>query len=172
MGLGGYLEGYVGRFNELDIGTLKLNQVLTYFQDIDSIQKDILIQSHRNGLIGNELLNRFQVIFDYNGERLWLKPSKSFDNAFAYDRTGIGLIATGLGLNTLIVQSVSPNSPAAEAGIVVGDEIVKVGRTPVVILSMGSVLKRFQGQAGKTIKLTIKRNGNKMKIPVTLRDLI
>ncbi|MCC7244085.1 MAG: hypothetical protein IT269_00280, partial [Saprospiraceae bacterium] len=39
MGLGGFLEGYTGRIQDLELGTYKQGGVLTYFQELDTIGK-------------------------------------------------------------------------------------------------------------------------------------
>ncbi len=171
FGLGGDLSGFTGRIKSLDIGTHKQQNIVTYFQVLDTII-DSLAANHRNGLMGNGLLNRFVVIFDYQDEKVWFKPSKRFKEAFVYDRSGISVILSGEKMNTYIVQNVIPNSPASEMDIQKGDRILKMGYKPAPLLSLSGIMHRLQGRPGKKVKLTIERNGKKIKKEIILRDLL
>ncbi len=171
MGLGGYLEGYTGRVRQLDLGDFSQDNIVTYFQTLDSTYKREYLND-RNGLIGNTLLSRFQVIIDYQNSKIWLKPGRHFRREYVFDRSGLSLIATGSSFNKFTVQGVLPNSPAAEADIRRGDEIVRVGWMPASFLSLVDIQETLQKKPGKHIKLVIKRDGKRLKKTVVLRDLI
>lgn len=174
MGLGGFLEGFTGRVHRLQLGDFGQESIITYFQTLDSSYNinNVEYLNKRNGLIGNALLSRFFVILDYQKGIMWLKPAKHFKSKFVYDRSGLNLIATGADFNHYIVQSVIPGSPAAEAGFQKGDEIVKVGIFPTGFSSLGDLQRVFQKKVGKRLKITLKRDGQKMKKTIVLRDLI
>ncbi len=171
LGLGGFLEGYLGRSREIKIADFQLNNVITNFQDIHELIDTSLLFG-RNGIIGNLILDRFNVIIDYRKELLYLKPNKKFKTVFKYDRSGLVLIASGKHLDTIVVSSVVPGSPADEAGLKKGDIIKKVGWVPAGYISMKDFIQIFQKRVGKKIKLTIRRNGERMKFEFRLRDLI
>ena len=66
----------------------------------------------------------------------------------------------------LVVATVMENSPAAKAGIQVGDVILKIGETPVKTLEdLQEVL--VDGEPGKTVKVILKRDGEQQEIDVT-----
>lgn len=171
MGLGGYLDGYVGRTIGLDIGQFGQSNILTYFQSVDTSQ-DLTYLNGRNGLIGNTILNRFLVVIDYQGATLWLKPRKHFQDEFVYDRSGLNLIASGPNLNYFSVLNVLPDSPAAEAGIHAGDRIVRIGWLSASLRSLAELQSLLQQKPGKKVLVVIKRDGKVMKKRVVLRDLI
>lgn len=171
MGLGGYLEGFVGRTPGLHIGDFHQQGIVTYFQTLDT-SRDLSYLNQRNGLIGNLLLSRFQVIFDYYGGSVWLKPSKLFKSNYTFDRSGLQLVAGGVGLDEFTVQSVVAGSPAEEVGVLPGDQIVRVGLTPVSFFGLTELIRKFQQKPGKKIKLTLLRNGKKLKKTIVLRELI
>ena len=171
MGLGGYLEGFTGRMQGLDLGKFSQKGIVTYFQTLDTTQ-DLEYLNNRNGLIGNVLLNRFQVVFDYQGESLWLKPARNYNQEFVYDRSGLNVIASGANLNTFSIQSVLPKSPAAEADLRKGDVLLRVGRSPSVLMSLADIQRIFQKAPGKKVKVIIRRDGVRMKKAIVLRDLI
>lgn len=171
MGLGGYLEGYTGRISKLDLGGFSENNIVTYFQTLDSAYNREYLHG-RNGLIGNTLLGRFNVIIDYQNAKIWLKPARNFKNAFVYDRSGLNIIASGSGFNNFIVQGVVKNSPAWEADFRKGDEIVRVGAAPALFLSLTDLQRILQKKPGKKIRMVIKRDGKRLKKKIVLRDLI
>ncbi len=172
MGLGGYLQGFTGRIFHLNLEPFSLNQVVSFFQAIDTSAPNLSQINYRNGLIGNSILSRYQVIIDYIGGKMWLKPAKNYNSAFVYDRSGISLIASGLLLNTFTIQNVLPYSPAWNVDIRRGDEITKVGYTPANLLSLDEILNVFQKKPGKKIKLVLRRDGQKIKKTIVLKDLL
>ena len=171
MGLGGYLEGFTGRVHSFDFGPFSQKSVVTYFQTLDTTQKiDHLNQ--RNGLIGNAILERFQIILDYQNTRMWLKPAKNYREAFVYDRSGLNMIASGLQLNTFTVQSVLPKSPAAEADLREGDVVLRVGARPANLMTLADLQRVLQKKPGKQVKMLVLRNDKRLKKTFVLRDLI
>jgi len=71
-----------------------------------------------------------------------------------------------------VVESVMNNSPASEAGILPGDQIVRVGLAPARILQLQNVLKVLQKKPGNKVRLLIFRNGVKIRKTLLLRNLI
>jgi hypothetical protein len=171
MGLGGYLKGFTGRVHGLTLADYSQNNIVTYFQNLDTVQRRAFLND-RNGLLGNMLLSRFILALDYQKGLIWVKPSRTYRQKFEYDRSGLNLIASGLALNRFSVVDVVPNSPAAEADLRPGDEILRVGLTPATLYSLGSLQRAFQKKAGKRVTITIRRGEEKMKKTIVLRDLI
>jgi C-terminal processing protease CtpA/Prc len=171
MGLGGYLEGFIGRIQGLAIGNVQQKYILTYFQKIDTAQ-DLTYLNNRNGLVGNRLLNRFQVVIDYDRGYLWLKASKNYRQRYVFDRSGLSIIAGGVTLNQFTVQVVVPGTPAAAAGLLPGDRILRIGGMPAVMLGLPDVQRRLQKKVGKKITLVVLREGKKIKKSFRLRELV
>lgn len=171
MGLGGYLEGFTGRINSFDFGPFSQTGVVTYFQVLDTTQNlDHL--NKRNGLIGNGILERFQVILDYQNAKIWLKPSRKYTQPFAYDRSGLSIIASGILFSTFMIQNVLPVSPAAEADLRQGDIILRIGVRPANMMTLADVQHALQKKTGKKIKMLIERDGRRIKKTFLLRNLI
>jgi hypothetical protein len=171
MGLGGDLQGYIGRIKDVSIGKYRQSGVISYFQVTDSTLNTSFMNG-RAGIVGNMMLNRFQLVLDYRESVVWLKPSGNFRKKYVYDRSGIYLLASGNSLNEFVVESVIDNSPAFEAGILPGDQIVQVGLAPARILRLQDVLKVLQKKPGKKVRLLILRNGVKIRKTLVLRNLI
>ncbi len=171
MGLGGYLEGFLGRTKQLEIGKFPLEDVITNFQEIPP-DADTTYLNGRNGIIGNQILNRFTIVVDYINSKVYFKSEKKFRQKFQYDKSGIILAASGINLNIFTVVDIIKNSPAEKAGILIGDEIKKVNGIPTILLRLESILERFRGKSGKTVHLLIQRNNAKIKKHIVLQDLI
>jgi len=161
-GLGGYLEGYLGRVDELNFADFKMANIITNFQDT-IIYRDSSLMNNRNGIMGNKVLSRFDIVIDYWNEKLYMRPNKHYDDAFKYDRSGLLIIASGPNLSTYTVQSVIPGSPAAEAGLQKGDVLKTLNWIPVTLYSLENINHILQKKVGKRIRLIIKRDGERMK---------
>lgn len=170
-GLGGYIKGYVGRIDHFQIGEHRFNNLITSFQALDSTYMDHL-EFKRNGLIGNQILSRFDITLDYTRKLLYLSPNSDFNDEFRVDRSGIFLVASGPDLDHYHIQNIIPGSPAQEAGLQEGDQILSINHIPVSMFTMSWVARRFQKKAGKTIRLKIMRRGQKVSKSLVLRDLI
>ena len=170
-GLGGYLDGFVGRAEQLDIGSFEFKEILTHFQDI-SEAIDTSLLNGRNGIIGNDLLSRFQIIIDYPKEVVYLKPNRRFNKSFEYDKSGLVIVAADARLKSFIVHEIIPNSPAAEVGILKNDKITHVNGIPSGFFSLTNINNILKRRVGKKIKLRVKRGKERIVFRFKLRKLI
>jgi hypothetical protein len=171
MGLGGYLEGFIGRIGKLTVGDLEFPFVLTSFQDLDStflLDKD----KFRNGLVGNQLLSRFNLYLDYLHSQAYLKPYSTKTQPFNLDRSGIILVAYGATFNEFVIKDVIENSPAEEAGIQGGDVLVKIQGVPAHLFTLDAINAILQRKPGKPIRVVIRRDHEELRKTFILRDLI
>lgn len=170
-GLGGYLSGYLGTIYLLTLDKdLEFNNLVVPFQELDST----LASSRkymRNGLLGNVLLSRFEVILDYPHRRIFLNPDRSYNRSIKYDRSGLILFAAGEELNRYVIRGVIEGSPAAKAGIRPGDVIKRFQWFPASWYSLEGILKRLKKRGDKKIRLVLVRNGKKVKKSFRLRDI-
>lgn len=75
------------------------------------------------GLIGNDLLRRFNIILNYQDSSIHLRPNTHFADGFNYSYTGLSLYS----LNGLVViEDVMKDSPGDVAGFKAGDVIVSI----------------------------------------------
>lgn len=170
-GLGGYIQGFVGRINRLSFDEYYFNSVITNFQEINHKVRN-RVNFGRNGILGNELLSRFNVIFDIAHSKVYLKPIKRYNKYFKYDRSGVTLISSGKELNQFRVKELIPNSPATAAGLQLGDLIISVNSIPLGKGDLKRITRKFQGRVGKRIKIVAWRRGKRMVFRFRLRDLI
>ncbi len=170
-GLGGELEGMMGRVNRLALPPFEFQNLVTHFQDLTNTMDSVYIDD-REGLIGAELLNRFTVIFDYHKQKLYLKPNRKYNRRFQQDKSGLVILAAGAYLRNYIIQKVLPDSPAAEAGILPNDEIIRINLQGSRAITLQQLTRMLQGKSGKRIRMIVYRNGKKIKLQFRLRELI
>ena len=109
-----------------------------------------VIDDATDGLIGLPVLSRFKITLDMAGERAWFAPLPSVIEPLPRDRLGLAMI---LGERGLEVVHVAANSPAAAAGFLVGDQIVKVDDEAVISAATPRIRRPGRGLVGTMVKL-------------------
>lgn len=170
-GLGGDLEGFLGKVKLLDLSPYQFSNLITRFQAIpDKIDKEIY--RYRNGLIGNPILSRFRVVIDFVKNYVYLRPNSNYNKEFKYDKSGLTIYAIGQNLDEYYVKDVIEGSPADMAGIKSGDMLKKVGFWPSNFFTLGAISKKFEKKEGRKFKLTLERNGVRYKTHIILKDML
>lgn len=77
-GLSGDIHGKFGKVARLQVGPFTLEGVRTAFAPAATRSK----QDGADAILGNGLLERFHVVFDYRGGQLLLKPNAMFEKPF------------------------------------------------------------------------------------------
>jgi hypothetical protein len=121
-------------------------------------------------LIGNEVLRRFHVVFDYARNRVLLAPNRFFPEPFAADASGLDLRWSD-DMRTFRVHDVHANSPAADAGLATGDLIVAAGGRAAHAMTIAE-MNRMLTQHGKSITLGVRRNGAPRRVTLHLRRML
>ncbi len=169
-GLGGIVEGYVGRIHQLSFGEYKFDNVVANFQTIG--ENAPVKEKKRNGIIGALLLFRFTVTIDYVNQKLYLRPNRFFKQSFRYDRSGLIIISSGQSLNVYSIHGVVPNSPAAAADFRKGDKIRSINYINTNWLSLEGIGSIFQSKVNRKIRVVIYRAGKRLVKEIRLKDLI
>jgi Aspartyl protease/PDZ domain len=170
-GLGGIIYGYLGRVKSMDIQNFKFQEIITNFQEAP-ILDDTTYMNDRNGIIGNQLLDRFTIYIDYIREKLYLQPNPYYKEEFRFDRSGLVITASGPNLGRFMVLDVVPKSPVAEAGVLPNDELLKINGLGCRGLKLPDVMSKFEKKVGKKMRVMVLRNGQKLNLEFALRDLI
>ncbi len=162
-GLGGKKEMEMTVLKEFKIGPYKFKKVPIYvFED----EFNVTAYPYLAGLIGNDLLRRFNVVINYSAREFHLMPNSHIREPFDYSYTGMGLYALG---DEVIVSDVLSGSPADLAGLKEGD----------VVLGMNNMLtnnlmtyKTLLQQAGSKVKIIVKRNNELMEVKMSVKSIL
>lgn len=171
VGLSGTIIGLIGIIKALEFNGFIYREMLTNFQDLDESvlkQKDIM----RHGILGNDILKRFTIIIDYFHRKIYFKPTKNYNKAFKYDKSGLVIIASGLDFNEYYVQSVIADSPAEKAGLKKGDKLHSIQRIPVAFRSLNNIQRLFKKKEGTKVRLVVKRDDEKLLFQFELKDML
>jgi len=119
---------------------------------------------YADGWIGLETLRRMSLLIDAGSNSLWMKPNGAVGQAFRYNRSGMGL---GLRDNVLRIVRLSPGSPAAGAGLAVGDVIL-----PPADTTPRAFRYSLTDQPGRVLEFHVERGGKVSPVRLVLQDLI
>jgi len=118
-------------------------------------------------LIGGEMLRRFTVTFDYAHKRVFFKPNAILKEPFIGDRVGFAVFVGSTG--GFEVKQLVPSSPATEAGLTPGDQILAVnGQTFTSLDDLRRALRVVKGD----VKLKIKRAAEEKELVLKSRELV
>ncbi|MBC8111630.1 MAG: aspartyl protease family protein [Verrucomicrobia bacterium] len=172
-GLSGIITGHIGRLKNFKIGDYLLKDAITSFPDTNSLASRITRNSGRQGNVGCEILKRFHVTFNYNENYMILKPEKKFfKEPFERDMTGITIRARGENYDKYFIERVEGGSPAAKAGLEIGDEILSVNEKMSRNISLSDLYKIFQSKHGKPVKMFVKRRNEFFYTEFLLKKMI
>lgn len=120
-------EGMLGRLvmrqtlvKEVKLGPYRFHQVPTYlYDDVYNVTS----YPFAGGLLGNELLRRFNITVNYPQRQIYLLPNSHFFEPFDYSYTGLGMYFLK---GKIIIGDIIKASPAFRAGLKEGDEIISI----------------------------------------------
>lgn len=148
-GLGGKMEMRLTTVKEVRVGPYRFRNVPTYvFEDI----YNITAYPYLAGLIGNDLLRRFNVTLNYAKKEIHLVPNSHFHSPFDYAYTGLGIYNVD---GRIQVEDVIPGSPGEKAGFRPGDVIISVGNN---MSNNIQTYKNLLQAAGQRLKIIVSRN--------------
>lgn len=90
LGFSGSVYGKRSKIDAFFLGEYEFNAITTAFPDSSSTYL-IDFKLRKNGLVGAEILKRFNLVFDYQGQQMWFHPNHFFDDPFLYNMSGLVL---------------------------------------------------------------------------------
>lgn len=127
-GIGGDSGGYDFISDTVTVAGFNLKNVtISYSTDTAGI----LYEEGFGGILGGNILERFDLIFDFKDSLLYFRPNRTFNEPFIYDRMGFTFNDRCATLGGWIVASLTHGSEAEKAGLMIDDIIKKVNGKPV-----------------------------------------
>ena len=135
---------------EIKLGPYKFSQVPAYlYKD----QENVLAYPYTGGLIGNDLLRRFNLIINYPQQEFNLLPNTHFNDPFDYGYSGFSIYDVK---GKIQVEDIVQDSPASIAGFELGDEIIGVDN------NLSGDIQQYKNilqEPNKQMKVIIRRKG-------------
>src|SRR5690606_24654765 len=119
-GLGGKLDMELRVIREVKLGPYKFKKVPVFVFDDET---NVTSYPYMGGLIGNDILRRFNVILNYGQGDIYIVPNSHFNEPFDYSYSGVELYLIE---GVIIVGDVAKGSPAEAAGLKEGDEVLAI----------------------------------------------
>jgi hypothetical protein len=167
FGIGGPTHSCLVRINSLTLGIVTLHNLPGYLSKQNT---GALAQSDRAGLIGREILSRFKVILDYKRSRIILADADVKDRALVYNRSGLHFHKSSA---FFVISDIDPDTPGAEAGINVGEEVIEVNGVSVIPGSNSALRPALFGAAGDAVRLKLRASDQSTReVIVRLRELL
>lgn len=169
-GLGGEIPGRIGRFSEFQMGYYKLSDVLVSIPDNGAYSNSIK-RGSRNGTVGGAMWKRFNPIIDYFNGYIYLKKSSFYGDPFSYDMSGLR-ISYLENPDRMEITGLTPNSPAEEAGLQVGDIVNHINGKNIMDSKLSEMYSLLKRREKKKIKVQVERNQKTMEFTFRLRKMI
>jgi hypothetical protein len=161
-GVGGPISANVLRLRSFEFGAEKFTDFPTRFPS----KADFSVENFA-GNLGNGLLGTRNLIFDFP-KKVMIILAQSGLGYRQYDRSGLWLVK---GQSSFLVRGIVPKSPAGEAGIEVGDEILDVNGISFEHLFLPKVRRTLSSQILPAVNLRVSSKGLVKNVRIQLRDL-
>jgi len=162
-GVSGTSSWFKFRANHVEIGGYKLDEVV---MDYSEDKKGALSNSNHAGLLGNKILERFDVVIDFVNDNLYLKPNLNYNKPFNFSKLGFSYVDRNVTMGAWIVTGFYRGSNAEIAGLQVDDKIVSVNGINICQIPFREQ-SVFWEKSDKVI-LIVLRNGEEERIEFDL----
>lgn len=162
-GLGGKIDMEMTVITEVKIGPYRFRNVPVYiFDDVNNVTS----YPYMGGIIGNDILRRFNVILNYALGDIHLTPNAHYNESFDYAYSGIELyLIEGI----IIVGDVAKGSPGEAAGLLEGDVVLAVDKNFMQNLNQ---YKLTLQKANDKINIVIRRNEEIKMVEIKVKSIL
>ena len=147
-GLGGAVDMEVTVVSEVKLGPYKFRNVPVYIFDDDY---NVTSYPYLGGIIGNDLLRRFNLYMNYAKKDFYIIPNMHYNDLFDYSYSGMELyFVDGL----IVIGDVAKGSPADLVGLKENDVVVGINK------NFNQNLQDYKAElqsAGKKVKIVVLR---------------
>ncbi len=154
-GVGGSRTDYIFTAEGISVAGCELKDVVT---DFSGNTQGMMANDSFDGLVGNALFERFDVIFDFAKCEIWLRPNKNFNTSVNFD-SGMTLTPQEDGW---VVNGLVEGGNAHRAGVRRGDKIIAINGLAREKVSLKE-LKRMNRSA-EDWKIVVKRDNTTTEI--------
>lgn len=161
-GLGGKKQMEIAVMKSIKIGNYKFKKVPVHVFEDDY---NVTNYPSLGGLIGNDLLRRFNITLNYPEQSIHIKPNNHFDDSFDYSYTGLGIYLID---GQIKVVDIIEGSPGDKAGFKTDDIIFSIENN--ASNNIQAYKNLFQNSLGK-IKVVVMRNNLPLMLVMNVKDI-
>lgn len=154
-----------GKVNSLNFAEREFTQVPVI---LSQAENGVLSFSGIDGIIGNRILKRFNIIFDYPRSLIYLEPNANMSKTYSVNVSGFDIFFKD---GKPVIKNVIDRSPATRAGLKNGDEIIAIEGVVTKDLTSQKIREYFVKE-GERLKLVIKRSSKLKYTEIKLKALI
>ena len=162
-GLGGKIDMSMTVIKEVKLGPYRFRNVPIYIFDD---KYNVTSYPYLGGLLGNDLLRRFNVILNYERRDIYLVPNSHYNEPFDYSYTGIELYLEN---GQIILGDVAKGSPAEAAGLQEGDVVVAINKNFSQNLQQ---YKLAMQNTGDRLKIIVQREGELIEYNLKVKSIL
>ncbi|MBU0692576.1 PDZ domain-containing protein [bacterium] len=165
--MGGEMKIQCGRVRQLQLGPFSFEDVVGGYVTEEEFGTAVVLG--QNGMLGHDIIQRFDAALDYVGKRIHMKPNLGFNRHYELNTAGLGLLKQKDG--SFRVSCVVRNSPADEQGIKVGDAITSIN--DIKARDFGYLeLREIFSHVDSIVSLKVSRKDDEFMCIVKLKRLI
>ena len=162
-GVGGKIDMHLSVVKEFKLGPYKFRNVPTYiFED----EYNVTSYPYLGGIIGNDLLRRFNAIINYEKRDIHLTPNSHYKDPFDYSYCGIELYLIE---GQIEVGDVAKGSPAEAAGLKEQDIVVAINNNFSQNLNQYKIALQAPNEK---IKMIVRRDGELQMIEFRVKHIL
>ena len=162
-GVGGKIDMHMTVIREMRMGPYRFRNIPVFvFNDTFNITS----YPYLSGIIGNDILRRFNIILNYAKKEFYFMPNSHYQDAFDYAYSGIELYMID---GKIILGDVATGSPAEKAGLKEGDEVIGINNV------IGQNLQLFKSALqvqGDKIRMIVNRDGDLMEFNFKIKSIL
>ncbi len=133
---------------------------------LSQVKRGVSSYGQVDGILGIDILKRFNTIYDYYRQTMYVKPNTLFGEVFRLNHDGLQ-IRKGQGVFT--VKKVHSGSAGDLAGIKTGDQITALdGKSNF----SRPQFHRYIQMAGKPVTISLKRDGKALKLKLKPKAML
>ena len=163
QGLIGKMDMYITIIKGMKVGKYSFDDVPTYvFNDISNVMQ----YPDLGGLIGIDLLRRFNITLNYPAKEIYIIPNIHFNDPFDYSYTGLVIYFIN---GRVMVTDVIKDSPAEKAGVLPGDRLIAINNNfSNDIQTYRALLK----DTGTKADIIVQRDNNVLMIKLPIKSIL
>jgi hypothetical protein len=162
-GLGGKAQMKITTVKEFRLGPYRFKRVPTYIFDDDY---NVTSYPYLGGLIGNDLLRRFNIIINYEKKDIHLIPNSHYRDPFDYAYTGLTFYSHD---GYIVISDIMKDSPAETAGFMENDIIMAIDNDFSRNLQH---YKNILQHRGRRFKILVYRNGAPLMLTLKPKSIL